>query len=92
MKAQSGRAVLKPWDSNGGRGVVTSGTDRNGFNDRTAHENGQHYVIAQPFLEGAEKGGKRILLFNGEPVGAILRVPSQKDYRGNMHVETTVEA
>ena len=94
VKAQSGRAVLKPWDGNGGRGVlVTSGTDRNlASMIELLTENGQHYVIAQPFLEGAEKGDKRILLFNGEPVGAILRVPSQRDYRGNMHVGATVEA
>ena len=94
VKAQSGRAVLKPWDGNGGRGVlVTSSTDRNlASMIELLTENGQTYVIAQPFLEGAEKGDKRILIFNGEPVGAILRVPSKKDYRGNMHVGATVEA
>ena len=94
VKEQPGRAVLKPWDGNGGRGVlVTSGTDRNlASMIELLTENGRHYVIAQPFLEGAEKGDKRILLFDGEPVGAVLRVPSKKDFRGNMHVGATVEA
>jgi glutathione synthase len=93
VRAQEGRAVLKPWDGNGGRGVlITSGVDRNlASMIELLTENGQSYVIAQPFLEGAEDGDKRILLFNGEPVGAMLRVPSAQDFRGNMHVGATVK-
>ena len=38
-------------------------------------------------------GGKgRILLFGGEPVGVMLRVPDAGDHRANMHVGATVEA
>ena len=94
VHAQSGRAVIKPWDGNGGRGVlVTSGSDRNLTSMiELLTDNGKNYVIAQPFLEGADKGDKRILLFDGEPVGAVLRVPSKKDFRGNMHAGATVEA
>ena len=94
VHAQEGRAVLKPWDGNGGRGVlVTSKEDRNlASMIELLTENGKTYVIAQPYLEGADKGDKRILLFDGAPVGAILRVPSKKDFRGNMHVGATVES
>jgi glutathione synthase len=94
VESLPGRAVLKPWDGNGGRGVlVTSGEDRNlgSMIDLLTRE-GRDYVISQQFIAGAQKGDKRILLFDGDPVGAMLRVPSPKDWRGNMHVGARVEA
>lgn len=94
VRAQSGRAVLKPWDGNGGRGVlVTHGEDRN-LNSmiELLTQGGRTAVLAQPFLERADEGDKRIMLFDGEPVGAMLRVPSAQDFRGNMHVGATTVA
>ena len=90
----AGRIVLKPWDGNGGRGVlVTSRDDRNLRSMlELLTDNGRNYVIAQPFLEGAERGDKRILLFDGEACGAVLRVPGPADYRGNMHVGASIQA
>lgn len=94
VRGLEGRAVLKPWDGNGGRGVlVTHGGDRN---LRSMIElltvGGREAVIAQPYLERADLGDKRIMLFDGEPVGAMLRVPSATDFRGNMHVGATTQA
>lgn len=85
---QPGKTVLKPWDGNGGRGIlVTHGGDQN---LRSMIElltlEGRQAVIAQPFLEAIREGDKRIMLFDGEPVGAMTRVPSADDFRGNMHV------
>ncbi len=37
---------------------------------------GREPVIAQKFLPAVTKGDKRILLVDGEPVGAINRVPA----------------
>ena len=37
----------------------------------------EHFII-QKFINGVSKGDKRILLINGEPVGAINRVPNEK--------------
>ena len=89
-----GRVVLKPWDGNGGRGVLV--TTRESRNLSSMMElltvEGRDYVIAQEFIEGVEKGDKRILLFEGDPVGAILRVPTPKDFRANMHAGARVEA
>lgn len=88
-----GRAVLKPWDGNGGRGVlVTDAADRNLNSMIELMTADGAFVIAQPYLEEADAGDKRILLFDGEPVAAMLRIPTAKDYRGNMHVGATVEA
>lgn len=85
---RTGRVVLKPWDGNGGRGVlVTEAGDRNlpSMVELLTSE-GRHYVIAQEYIPAVEQGDKRILLFDGEPVGAMLRVPTSRDFRANMHV------
>ena len=43
-------------------------------------------LIAQKFLPAVAKGDKRIILVDGEPVGAINRVPLEGETRSNMHV------
>ena len=42
--------------------------------------------IVQRYLPEVRKGDKRIILIDGEPVGAINRVPAEHDSRSNMHV------
>jgi glutathione synthase len=44
------------------------------------------HFIAQEYLPHVRTGDKRILLIDGEPVGAINRVPAEHDSRSNMHV------
>ena len=87
VRGRDGRSVLKPWDGNGGRGVfVTDAGDRNlGSIAETLSGEGRRYVIAQAFVPEVEQGDKRILLFDGDPVGAMLRVPQATDFRANMH-------
>lgn len=43
-------------------------------------------VIAQRYLPAVKNGDKRIILVDGEPIGAINRVPAQGEARSNMHV------
>ncbi|MEO1426936.1 MAG: glutathione synthase, partial [Pseudomonadota bacterium] len=43
-------------------------------------------MIAQQFLPAVSQGDKRIILLDGEPVGAINRVPAKGETRSNMHV------
>ena len=43
-------------------------------------------LIAQEFLPDVKNGDKRIILVDGEPVGAINRVPLAGETRSNMHV------
>jgi glutathione synthase len=94
VRDRDGRSVLKPWDGNGGRGVVV--TDRDDRNLSSLVElltaEGRHFVIAQGYLPEVEDGDKRIILFDGEPVGAMLRVPNRGDYRANMHAGGDVRA
>lgn len=92
--AQPDRVVLKPWDGNGGRGVLVS---RMGDpNLRSMIEvlsgEGRRYIIAQRYLPEIVEGDKRIILIDGEPAGAVLRVPGAGDHRGNLHVGATARA
>jgi glutathione synthase len=48
--------------------------------------------IAQQYLPDVRKGDKRIILVDGEAVGAINRVPAEHDSRSNMHVGGRAEA
>ena len=93
--AEHGRVVLKPWDGNGGRGiVVTEHGDRNlGALVELLTDEGRSYCIAQRYLpEIQSEGDKRILLIDGEPRGWFLRVPGAEDHRGNMHVGASVQS
>lgn len=94
VRGRAGRTVLKPWDGNGGRGVLITHADDRNLNSAIdlLTAGGADTVIAQAFIEGVERGDKRILLFDGAPVGQMLRVPHSGDYRANMHVGATVEA
>ena len=92
VEERQGKTVLKPWDGNGGRGVVVTGPGDRNLNSvlDLLTQDGNESVIAQAFVEGVEKGDKRILIFDGEPVGCLLRVPTAGDHRANIHVGATV--
>jgi len=93
-REREGLTVLKPWDGNGGRGVlVTRGDDRNlASMIEVLTQDGRDYVIAQAFVPEVAEGDKRILLFDGEPVAAMMRIPVPDDHRANMHAGGKVEA
>src|SRR5262245_34742447 len=72
-----GRAVIKPLNGAGGRGVMI--LDRSDLNFHAIIEmstaEGSVPVIVQEYLPAVRQGDKRILLLDGEPLGAVLRVP-----------------
>lgn len=82
-----GTAVLKPLDGAGGSGVVvlTEG-DRNlrSMVDIMTRE-GKLLAMVQQYQPAIRQGDKRVLLLDGEPLGAILRVPREDDVRANIH-------
>ena len=89
-----GQAVLKPLDGAGGSGVVTlSTTDRNtrALIDLLTGE-GQRPALVQEYLPAIRDGDKRVLLLDGKPLGAILRVPREDDVRANIHVGGSVKS
>jgi glutathione synthase len=88
-----GHAVLKPLDGAGGSGVVllTQG-DRNtrALLDLLTQE-GRTLALIQEYQSAVTEGDKRVLVLDGEPLGAILRVPRPDDLRANIHVGGTVK-
>lgn len=86
--------IVKPVDGHGGKGIfLLEKHDRNVPSVlETLTEEGTRWVMAQAYLPEARLGDKRIILIDGQPRGAILRVPRGDDHRGNMHVGGTVQA
>lgn len=87
FKARHGDVILKPLYGNGGAGVFR--IDPNDRNLASLHELftgiNREPLIVQKYLPEVVKGDKRILLVDGEPVGAINRVPAEGETRSNMH-------
>jgi glutathione synthase len=87
-----GSAMIKPLDGAGGMGVMQLKTeDKNAraIVDMLTSE-GTRVAMVQQFLPKVTEGDKRVLLLDGEPLGAILRVPRGDDYRSNIHVGGSV--
>lgn len=87
-----GKIVVKPLDGNGGEGVfVVRYDDPNiGVILEASTQHGRRKVLAQTYLPEIKAGDKRIILVDGVPAGAILRVPQGVDHRGNIHVGAIV--
>ncbi|MEM7487970.1 MAG: glutathione synthase [Pseudomonadota bacterium] len=88
FKARHGDVVLKPLYGNGGAGVFRlTPEDRNlnSLHEMFAAIN-REPLIMQKFLPAVSAGDKRVILVDGEPVGAINRVPAEGETRSNMHV------
>ena len=87
FKARHGDVILKPLYGNGGAGVFRLGPEDR--NLASLHELfsgiNREPLIVQKFLPDVTKGDKRIILVNGEAVGAINRVPPAGETRSNMH-------
>ena len=88
FKAAHGDVILKPLYGNGGAGVFR--LDPNDRNLSSLHELftsiNREPMIVQKYVPAVVHGDKRIILIDGEPVGAINRVPAVGETRSNMHV------
>lgn len=91
MREQGGAMVIKPVDGFGGLGIflVRQGDPNTSSILETATGAGTRWTLAQGFLPAAAQGDKRIVLVDGAPVGAVLRVPAAQEARGNLHVGGT---
>lgn len=88
LAEQGGEMVIKPLDASGGFGVfhVRKGDPNTGSILEQATNLGRRWTVAQRYLPEVRKGDKRILLVDGEPLCAVLRVPAPDEARGNLHV------
>lgn len=88
LEQLGGQMVIKPLNGCGGNGVLLVRADDRNTNVllemSTGH--GSSLIVAQEYLPAIRQGDKRILIVDGHPIGAILRVPQVNENRGNLHV------
>jgi len=88
MIKNGGKIVVKPLDRAGGEGVfaIESGDRNTNAILETSTNFGKTRIIAQKYIPEVRNGDKRILLLDGEFLGATLRVPAEDENRANIHV------
>jgi glutathione synthase len=91
--ASVGTGVVKPLDGAGGSGVIV--VDRRDRNARSIVDylsrEGTRHVMVQEFLPAVRQGDKRVLVLEGEILGAINRIARDDDVRSNIHAGGRVE-
>lgn len=93
FRAKHKDIILKPLYGNGGAGVflVKNGDSNYSSLLEMFFEGSREPIIAQAFLKDVVNGDKRIIIIDGEAVGAINRVPQKGETRSNMHVGGVAE-
>ncbi len=88
-----GEAIIKPLDGAGGSGIFHLRNDDLNLNSilETATEEGRRSMMVQRYVPEVRQGDKRLIVLDGEPLGAVLRVPRSDDTRSNIHVGGTCE-
>jgi len=91
MSELGGEMIVKPLDGCGGSGVFYLNEQDRNTNSilEAATDNGRRLVMGQRYLPEIRQGDKRIIVLDGEPLGAVLRVPLESETRGNIHVGAT---
>jgi len=88
MEELGGEMIIKPLDGAGGSGVFHLHRGDRNLNAilESATDLGRRPMMAQRYLPEIRQGDKRIIVLDGEPLGAVLRVPRDDETRGNIHV------
>ncbi|WP_425091607.1 glutathione synthase [Tropicimonas sp. S265A] len=88
FRARHEDVILKPLYGNGGAGVFRLTPEDRNLNSLHELFTGinREPLIMQKFLPDVARGDKRVILVDGDPVGAINRVPAAGETRSNMHV------
>jgi glutathione synthase len=92
VREVGGKAVIKPLDGAGGYGVLglTAGDGNEKAIIDLLTTEGTVLVEVQAFMPEVKEGDKRVVLLDGKPLGAILRVPPEGDHRANIHIGGSV--
>ena len=88
FKSKNKNIIIKPLYGNGGEGVFYIKDNDSNFNviiENFLNSNEEQFII-QSYVPEVKKGDKRIILIDGEVVGAINRIPAKNENRSNMHV------
>ncbi len=91
MAEMGGEMIVKPLDGHGGEGVfyVHKGDRNIGAILEMLTRFETRPIMAQRYLPEVRGGDKRLIVLDGEPLGATLRVPREDEHRGNIHVGGT---
>lgn len=85
--------IVKPLYGNGGWGVfhIQPGDENLNTLLEMHMANSREPLVVQAYIPAVRQGDKRIILVDGEPMGAINRVPPEGEARSNMHAGGTPE-
>ena len=88
FREKHGDIILKPLFGNGGAGVFHVRPDDPNLNSllEMFTERSREPLVVQRYVPDVRSGDKRIILVDGEALGAINRVPAAGEARSNMHV------
>lgn len=97
IKEGPDRMILKPLNGFGGSGVIliekramlSINSLLDFYIDNS--DGSTNYVILQDYIPGADQGDVRILMLNGQPIGAMRRVPGEEDHRSNVSAGGSVQ-
>jgi glutathione synthase len=97
IKEGPDKMILKPLNGFGGSGVIL--IEKRAMKSINSlldfyidnKDGSSNYVILQDYIEGADQGDVRILLLNGQPIGAMRRVPGEEDHRSNVSAGGSVQ-
>jgi glutathione synthase len=95
-ESPSNKMILKPLNGFGGSGVILIEKSAMGNINSlldfyiNKSDGSSDYVILQEYIKEADQGDVRILLLNGIPIGAMKRIPGDKDHRSNVSAGGTV--
>ncbi len=94
FRAEFQDIIVKPLYGNGGAGVFRLRPDDENFNSllEMFSDFYREPVIAQAYVPAVREGDKRIILVDGEPVGALNRIPPEGESRSNLHIGGRAEA
>jgi len=96
-ESDNDKMIMKPLDGYGGSGVIV--IEKSAMHNIKSlldfyvnrKEGKSSYVIVQEYVEGADEGDVRVLMLNGEPIGALRRRPAKGDARSNISAGGSVE-
>lgn len=96
-ESENDKMIMKPLDGYGGSGVIV--IEKSAMHNIRSlldfyinrGEGESNHVILQEYVEGAENGDVRVLMLNGQPIGALRRRPAKGDARSNISAGGSVE-
>jgi glutathione synthase len=93
FRAKHKDIIVKPLFGNGGAGVFRIQPNDQNLNSllEMFFSNSREPVMVQAYLPTVREGDKRVILVNGEPVGAVNRIPGDGEARSNFHVGGSAE-